>query len=242
MTRNAIRRSAIITGASSGIGLAVAQQLVELGYAVTLAARRAAPLQRIASKLGDAATACPTDVGREEALQDLVREHHCRHGAVDVLVNAAGVSAAGGLAEASTEMIDTALGVNLRAVHLLTRECVPLLRSAAAKRGSAYVVNIASIVGIAAAAPVAAYSAAKAGVISLTQATHAELANEGIRATVICPSYVNTPMAKTSPLKPAEMIQPEDVARAITFLLSLSGACVVPQIVLQLPGDRFSSW
>jgi NAD(P)-dependent dehydrogenase (short-subunit alcohol dehydrogenase family) len=226
----AVARSALVTGGSSGIGLAIARMLREEGFELTLGSRTAEKVEAAAAELG--AHHVVADVGSEADCERLVAAHAERFGGLDVLVNSAGVGVSGRVEELSTKHLDLQLGVNLRGVFLVTRAAVPLLRSS---RG--LVVNIASLAGTIAAPGLAAYGAAKAGVISLTRSLNAELEAEGVRATAICPGFVDTPMAAWTGKTSEEMIQPQDCAEVVRALLRLSPAARIPQVVIERLGS-----
>ncbi len=157
---------------------------------------------------------------------------------MDVLVNNAGIGIGGPIAEAETKKLDLQLDVNLRAVYLMTRECIPLLKEAGAEHRKALIVNTASMAGKIGQGWLAAYSATKFGVVGLSQAMHRELAQDGIQVTAICPGFVATAMTDWVQDVPKEaMIQPEDIAEAVRYLLRTSPACVVPEIQFIRPGD-----
>jgi NAD(P)-dependent dehydrogenase (short-subunit alcohol dehydrogenase family) len=229
----AVARSALVTGGSSGIGLAIARMLRDEGFELTLAARTAGKLEAAAAELG--ALAVPADVGREEDCERLVAAHAERYGGLDVLVNSAGVGRSGNVERLSTRHWDLQLDVNLRGLFLVTRAAVPLLRES---RG--LIVNLASLAATIAAPGLAAYGAAKAGVVSLTRSLNAELERDGVRACAICPGFVDTPMAEWSGVPSDEMIQPQDCAEVVRALLRLSPAARIPQIVIErLASERF---
>jgi NAD(P)-dependent dehydrogenase (short-subunit alcohol dehydrogenase family) len=235
------QRAALVTGASSGIGLALARVLGEEGHALTLAARRPEKLEAAAAELRDAGFeihAVAADLGREEGIRRVVSEHRERRGRLDVLVNNAGVGAGEPVGELTTKRVDLQLATNLRSVILFYRECRDMLVAAAAERGAALVVNTASIAGKSGQPWLSVYSATKAAVIGFTQAMSKELSDAGIKSTALCPGFVDTPM--TDYLKdelPAEdMIRTSDIAAAMRFLLQLSPTCLVPEIVFARPG------
>jgi NAD(P)-dependent dehydrogenase (short-subunit alcohol dehydrogenase family) len=222
--------SALVTGGSSGIGLAIAHMLREEGYSLTLAARKLERLEAAASELG--ATAIAADVQHEEDCARLVAEHLETHGGLDVLVNSAGVGIAGRLGDTSAKRFDLQLGVNLRGAFLVTREALPALREA---RG--YVVNLASIAGTIPTPGLATYGASKAALISLTRSFVREEADTGVRLTALCPAFVDTPMTAWTGLEGGEMIQPSDCAEIVRSLLRLSPAARVPVVVVERAGD-----
>jgi NAD(P)-dependent dehydrogenase (short-subunit alcohol dehydrogenase family) len=131
------------------------------------------------------------------------------------------------------------LDVNLRAVYLMTRECIPMLKEAGGEHGKALIVNTASIAGKFGQGWLAAYSATKFGVVGLTQAMHRELSNEGIAATALCPGFVDTNMTEwvRGEVEQEKMIQPSDIAGAVRYLLNTSPYCIVPEIQFIRPGD-----
>lgn len=233
-------RTALITGGSSGIGLAIARALAEDGFGLTLAARDAERLTAAAAELEGTGVAVETvvaDVTREEDLRRLAAAHRRAHGRLDVLVNNAGGGVRGELAETSAAALDHVLAVNVRAPYLLTRECLPMLRAAGAEHGRALVVNVSSMAAKHPRPSISAYSAAKAALVGFSDAARAELAADGVRVTVLCPAYVATPMARGIEGVPrGEMLAPEDLAEAVRFLLEVSPACVVPELVLDRPG------
>ena len=234
-------RAALITGASSGIGLAIARALGQDGYRLTVSARRPEKLEEAAAALaGDdlKVNAVAANMASEDDVRALARAHRDRFGRLDVLVNNAGVGIGGAIAEHETKKLDMQLGVNLRGVYLMTRECIPLLKEAGSEHRKALIVNISSIAGKYGQGWLAAYSATKAGVVGLTQATHKELAGEGVQATAFCPGFVATAMTDwVEGVPKEEMIQPEDVAEAVRFLLKTSPACMVPEVQFVRPGD-----
>ena len=235
-------RAALVTGGSSGIGLAIARALGEDGFRLTVSARRPEKLEAAAKELADAGFevhAVPANMAREEELQAVVDAHRERYGRLDVLVNNAGVGIGGAIADQETKRVDMQLDVNLRAVYLTTRDCIPMLKEAGAEHRKALIVNVASIAGKQGQPWLAAYSATKAGVIGLSQATQGELAESGVQVTAFCPAFVDTPMTEWVEGVPREeMIQPEDLAEAVRFLLRTSPACLVPELQFVRPGDR----
>jgi NAD(P)-dependent dehydrogenase (short-subunit alcohol dehydrogenase family) len=234
-------RAALITGGSSGIGLAIARALGRDGYGLTVAARRPEKLEEAVKGLVDEGLeveARPANMADEEDVRALAAAHRDRHGRLDVLVNNAGVGIAGLIAEHETKRLDLQLDVNLRGLYLMTRECIPLLKEAGHEHGKALIVNIASIAGKYGQPGLAAYSATKAGVVGLSQAMHGELSSDGIQVTAICPGFVATPMTEWVENVPKDqMIQPEDIAEGVRFLLRTSRPCIVPEIQFVRPGD-----
>jgi NAD(P)-dependent dehydrogenase (short-subunit alcohol dehydrogenase family) len=223
--------SALVTGGSSGIGLAIARMLHEERYELTLAARKVERLEAAAGELDAASIA--VDVRDEEACKELVAAHLARHGGLDVLVNCAGVGIAGRIGDMPTKHFDLQQSVNLRGAFLVTREALPALR---VTRG--YVVNLASIAGTIPTPGLAGYGAAKAALIALTRSLDREEAETGVRATAICPGFVDTPMAEWTGIPGQEMIQPEDCAELVRALLRLTPHARVPVVVIERAGEN----
>ena len=235
-------RAAIVTGASSGIGLALARMLGEEGYGLTVAARRPEKLTAAADALrekGYEVEEVAANMAEEADIQRVVAAHRERFGRLDVLVNSAGVGIGAPLAEIQTKRADMQLDVNLRAIVLFYRECADLLRAAGAEHRNALVVNLSSISGKSGQAWLSVYSATKAAVVGWTQAMNKELNGEGIKSVALCPGFVDTPMTEfiREQVKREDMIRPADVAEAVRFLLRTSPACIVPEIVFQRPGE-----
>ena len=222
--------SALVTGGSSGIGLAIARMLHDESYDLTLAARSVERLEEAAGSLG--AAAVPVDVRHEEECARVVAAHLDAHGGLDVLVNSAGVGIAGRIGDTSTKQFDLQQSVNLRSAFLVTREALPALR---VSRG--YVINLASIAGTIPTPGLATYGAAKAALIALTRSLVREEADTGVRATALCPGFVDTPMAAWTGIEGAAMIQPEDCAEIVRSLLRLGPAARVPVVVVERAGD-----
>jgi NAD(P)-dependent dehydrogenase (short-subunit alcohol dehydrogenase family) len=236
------QRAAIVTGASSGIGLAVARVLAEEGYGVTMAARRADKLEAAVAGLaaeGFDVHAVAANVADEEAIKAVVAAHRERYGRLDVLVNNAGVGIGALVGEIQTKHLDMQLAINLRSIVLFYRECVPLLSAAAAEHKNALVVNTASISGKRAEGWLSIYSATKHGVVGWTEAMNKELGPQGIKSTALCPAFVDTAMTDfvKEHIAAEEMIRSEDIAEAVRYLLKTSPACIVPEIMFVRPGD-----
>jgi NAD(P)-dependent dehydrogenase (short-subunit alcohol dehydrogenase family) len=235
--------AAIVTGASSGIGLAIARMLGEEGYALTVAARRPDKLRAAADGLradGFEVLDVAAMLSEEEGVQQVVAAHRERYDRLDVLVNNAGVGIGAPVAEIQTRRLDMQLDVNLRTIVLFYRECVELLRAAAAETGGAQVVNTSSISGKRGQAWLSVYSATKAGVVGWTEAMNKELASEGIKSCALCPAFVDTPMtefAKAGGVAAEAMIRPQDIAESVRLLLKVSPACLIPEIIFERPGD-----
>ena len=235
-------RAAIVTGASSGIGLAIARMLGEQGYALTVAARRPDKLADAAQQLRDAGAEVEEVAGNmadEDTIKGVVAAHRERFGRLDVLVNNAGVGVGAAAADHETKRIDLQLAVNLRAIVLFYRESIELLKAAGAEHRNALVVNTSSISGKSGQPWLSVYSATKAGVIGYTQAMNKELNGDGIKSVALCPGFVETPMTEfVREHVPAEdMIRVEDIAEAVRFVLKTSPNCVIPEIVFQRPGE-----
>ncbi len=235
-------RAAIVTGASSGIGLAIARVLAEEGFGVTMSARRAEKLDgAVAGVAADGfdVHAVAANVAEESEIQKVVTAHRDRYGRLDVLVNNAGVGVGSLVGDIETKRIDMQIGINLRSIVIFYRECIAMLREAAAEHKNVLVVNTSSISGKHGEPWLSVYSATKHGVVGWTEAMNKELGADGIKSTALCPAFVDTPMTDfvKGQVAAEEMIRPEDVAESVRFLLRVSRACVVPEIMFVRPGE-----
>jgi NAD(P)-dependent dehydrogenase (short-subunit alcohol dehydrogenase family) len=225
-----VARSALVTGGSRGIGLALARMLAEEGFALTLASRNRERVEEAAAALD--ALAVTADVSHEEDCHRLVEEHVDRHGGLDVLVNSAGIGIGGNIESLPVKHIDLQLSVNLRGLVLVTRAAIPKLRES---RG--LIVNLASIAGTIPTPGLSIYGATKAAVISFTHSLNGELESDGVRATALCPGFVDTDMAQWSGIPGEEMIQPEDCAEIVRLMLRLGPTARIPQVVVERLGS-----
>ena len=234
-------KAALITGGSSGIGLAVARALGEDGYGITISARRPDKLEAAAAELSDAGIdvqQVAANMVEEDDIKRMIAGHEQRFGRMDFLMNNAGLGIGGAVEGFETKKLDMQLDVNLRAVYLTARESIPLLKKAGAESG-ALMVNTASIAGKRPQGFLGAYSATKAAVIAFTEVLQSELGGDGVRCTAICPGFVDTAMTDwiKGQVPAEEMIRPEDIAEVVRCLLRLSPACVVPEVMMVRPSD-----
>ena len=235
-------RAAIVTGASSGIGLAIARVLSEEGLSVTMAARRPEKLDSAVQGLaaeGFDVHGVAANVEEESEIQKVVGAHRERHGRLDVLVNNAGLGVADPVGEIRTKWLDKQLDVNLRSIILFYRECAELLKAAGTEHRRALVVNTASIAGKQGVGGNAVYSATKHGVVGWSDSMNRELNHFGIKSTALCPAFVDTPMTDyvKEHVKAEDMIRPQDIAEAVRYLLKLAPTCVVTEIMFIRPDD-----
>ena len=233
-------QSALVTGASRGIGLGIATRLAHRGYALTVAARDPDRLDSVAGQLRAAGApdvqALAGDIADEGYLTDLVEAHALRFDKVDALVLNAGVGSAGALADFHPRRFDKQVTLNLRAPYVLLQQALPHLRKAAAASPAvgAKVVALSSITGVYAEPELAVYGATKAALMSLVRSVNREEAGNGVCATAICPAYVDTDMASYVHERiPAEdMIAVADVVELVDACLRLSARVAVPEIVM----------
>ena len=231
-------RAAIVTGASRGIGRAIALRLAREGFDLALAARTEADLEAAARECeaaGASALAVRSDVSREEDVKRLFDDTRERFGRLDLLVNNAGLGVYGPLVETTLDDYERMMGVNLRGVFLCSREAMRWMTQA----GRGTIVNVASVVGIKGYANQSLYTASKHGVVGLTKVIAEEGREHGIRAHVICPGGVATDMVSQArpDIRPEELLQPEDVADLVLYLVNLPARAMVDIVHLR----RFTS-
>src|SRR5207249_1838533 len=166
--------------------------------------------------------AVTADVSKPGDVRRAVQQTLARFGRIDVLVNNAGISGRGRVEDLSERDWDRVLSVNLRGAFLCARAVLPSMKRQ--RRG--YIVNISSLAGKIGMAGSAAYCASKFGLVGLSQSIGEEGAPWNIRATAICPAYVNTPMVRGAPVDPSRMIQPQDIAATVRYLLELTDYAV----------------
>lgn len=237
-------RSALISGASRGIGLGIAHRLAQQGYALTITARDAARLDAVATDLRAAGAPevvpVAADMADEDAIDRVVAIHGDHHDTLSALILNAGVGTAGPLADASLRRFDKTIAVNVRAPLQLIQTALPLLRAGAAAEPArgAKVIALSSITGVYAEAGLAVYGAAKAALISLLATFNAEESGNGITATALAPGYVDTEMSAWihDRIPPECMLAVDDIVELADALLRLSSRAVVPEIVLSRAG------
>jgi NAD(P)-dependent dehydrogenase (short-subunit alcohol dehydrogenase family) len=235
-------RAALVTGGSSGIGLAIARVLAEEGYGLTVSARRPEKLEAAADELradGHDVHSYAANVMHEAEILGLITAHKERFGRLDVLVNNAGLGVGAPMGEIDTKKLDMQLGINLRSYVIATREALPLLREAGAEHRKALIVNTASIAGKAGQPWISVYSATKFGVVGFSEATEKEVGTDGVQVTALCPGFVDTAMTEwvRGQVEQEAMIRPEDIGEAVRMLLLTSPNCHVPEIMFLRPGE-----
>ncbi len=233
---NSVTRSdaplAIITGASRGIGYAIAAEMARRGHRLALLARNPEPLEQAARKLASAAPearAFPCDVRHSDQVQTTFGEILHWAGRCDLLVNNAGIGAFAPLDQLSEEDWDATLETNLRGVFLCSKAVAPQM----IRQRSGYIINIASLAGKNAFPGGSAYCASKWGLLGLTRCMAEDLRGYGIRVSAICPGTVHTEFSPHPGKDPGKMLQPEDVARVAGWLLDQAPQSFASEIDLR---------
>ena len=229
----------IVTGASRGIGLAIARELAARGSDVVLISRGGCPEQAeaIAKEFGVKTFTFACDVSNSDSVKDAFKQAIDALGGVDCLVNNAGITRDGLVLRMKDEDFDNVIATDLRSTFLCTR---PVLRTMmGARKGS--IVNIASLNGIRTQAGQANYAAAKAGVIGMTKSNSMEFGSRGITVNAVAPGFIDTDMtaamSEETRAKYAAQIplgrlgQPEDVAKAVAFLASDDAKYITGQVI-----------
>jgi len=226
---------AVVTGGSSGIGLAIATELVREKVKVVICARDETILINAAQglkKIGGEILAVPTDVSLANQVEKLVSRVKKAFGRIDLLVNNAGVGKLKTIADSSEAEWDEVHSINLKGAFLCTKGVLPMMKH----QRSGYIINISSLAGKMGFGGAAAYSSSKFGMVGLTESLLEEAIEYNIKATVICPGYVATPMVKGASVPPEEMIPAEDIGKLVVGLLHLSPYTIIKEIVVQRKG------
>jgi 3-oxoacyl-[acyl-carrier protein] reductase len=223
---------ALITGASRGIGWAVARRLGSMGACVSLCARDAKALEAAATALrreNVEVAAIPADVRRAEEIAALVAETRRTFGEIDILVNNAGIGRFGPAHEISEADWDNILDTNLKAVFLASRAVAPDM----IRRRTGHIVNIASLAGKNAFAGGGVYCASKWGLLGLTYCMAEDLRAYGIRVSAICPGSVATEFSPHAGKEESKMLQPDDVAHAVAMVLTEAPQSFISEVLLR---------
>jgi NAD(P)-dependent dehydrogenase (short-subunit alcohol dehydrogenase family) len=225
-------RVALITGASRGIGLAIAEKLGTLGVRLSLCARHEAPLNAAADQLrraGVEVVTLPADVTREADVSTAVARTNTTLGEINILVNNAGIGLFRPVHEVSEAEWNTVLDTNLKGVFLASRAVVPQM----IRRRSGDIVNIASLAGKNAFAGGGVYCASKWGLLGLTYCMAEDLRSHGIRVFSICPGSVATEFSPHSGKDPNRMLQACDVAHAVAMVLTAAPGSFLSEVLLR---------
>ncbi len=191
MSRSEFRpQVSIVTGGASGIGKAIATELVALGSHVVIADLNGEAARRTASGLGGLASAATVDTSEHEAVTALVQQVVAEHGRLDVMVNNAGIALGGLLEELDHRHWDRGIAVNLRGVVNGVVAAYEVMRG----QGSGHILNTASLAGLMPAPAMLPYTTTKHAVVGLSSALRAEAASLGIKVSVLCPGFVDTPL------------------------------------------------
>ncbi|MBA3263255.1 MAG: SDR family oxidoreductase [Thermoleophilaceae bacterium] len=221
-------KHALVTGAGSGIGEAVARKLHAEGADVVLADVRAEPVQAIAGELEDRATPVQLDVRDEEAVRELVRD-------LDVLANVAGIGSSTTAPDTPLDVWENVFSVNARGTFLCCKHAIPGM----VERGGGSIVNMGSVAGLIGLHNRAAYCASKGAVIALTRALAVDHVGDGVRVNAVCPGTVDSPWVRRLVEEVGESLDalrarqpmgrlgtPDEIADAVAYLASDDAAFV----------------
>ncbi len=223
---------ALITGASRGIGLAIARSLAGLGAKVALCARDPKRLEAAAAGLkqtGASVVAIPADIRRANEIESLVRETEQSLGPIEILVNNAGIGYFAPFQEASEANWDSVLDTNLKAVFLLSKAVAPGMM----QRRGGHIINIGSLSGKSAFAGGAIYCASKWGLLGLTQCMAEDLRSYGVRVSAVLPGSVATDFSPHTGKDASKMLQPEDVAHAVESIVTQAPQSFISEVLIR---------
>jgi NAD(P)-dependent dehydrogenase (short-subunit alcohol dehydrogenase family) len=227
---NLAGKVALVTGSTKGIGLAIAERMINEGASVVVSARTAADVRRVAEGLGPRAVGIPCDVGDPDACRRLVEETVTRLGRLDVLVNNAGFGIFKPISEMSVEEWRRQIDVNLGGVFYCSKAALPHLVAS----GDGFIINIGSLAGRNFFAGGTGYNAAKAGLVALTEAMMLDVRYDGVRVSVIMPGSVNTGFrGKTQSAERSWPLEPDDVALAVMQLLDYPKGAHVSRVEMR---------
>jgi NAD(P)-dependent dehydrogenase (short-subunit alcohol dehydrogenase family) len=244
MTSPLAQRTALVTGAGSGLGAALSRNLFNAGARIVLADLVPDKARAVASQIdpdGQRTLAIGCDVSLPEAAQAAVQRTTEHFGGLDVLVNNAGTDVTIDLEQLSIEDWDRVLATNLRGPFLLSKAALPALRQGDGGRGG-HIVNIASTASRRAWANASAYHASKWGLVGLSQALYAELRSQGIRVSSVIVGGMKTPflLERFKDIDQTKLQDPANVAEAVRFVLTMPRESIIPEIMV-LPLQE-SSW
>ena len=223
---------ALITGASRGIGLAIARSLAVLGAKIALCARDAERLETAAGGLkqaGASVVAIPTDVRRADEIVHLVRATEQSLGPIEILVNNAGIGYFAPVQEASEAEWDAVLDTNLKAVFLLSSAVAPGM----IQRRGGHIINIGSLSGKSAFAGGAIYCASKWGLLGLTQCMAEDLRPYGVRVSAVLPGSVATDFSPHAGKDTSKMLQADDVAHAVESIVTQAPQSFISEVLIR---------
>jgi NAD(P)-dependent dehydrogenase (short-subunit alcohol dehydrogenase family) len=238
-------RTAVVTGASRGIGRAIAGRLADEGWDLLLSARGGQGLDEAVASLSDAGAAVaglPADMSKSADIEALAAAQYERGRELDLLVLAAGVGSGGPIDGYRMHRLDLQFAVNVRAPFQLVSLLLPALRAGAERRPElgARIVAMSSITGQAAEPGLAAYGATKAALTLFCETVTSEEGGNGVLATAVAPGYVDTDMAAwvRGSIPPDQMMKTSDIAEMTLALTRLSRWAAVPSIVMTRPGPN----
>ncbi len=237
-------KTALVTGATGGLGEAIARALHQAGARIALSGTRVEKLESLAAELGEGTVRIAADLGDAASIEQLAAEAEKQLGQIDILVNNAGITRDGLAMRMKDEDWETVLNVNLTSAFRLSRAVMRGMM----KRRHGRLINISSVVGVMGNPGQANYCAAKAGMIGMTKSMAAELASRGITANCIAPGFIATPMTHAlteeqqtrihGGIPAGRMGSPEEIAASVLYLASNEAAYVTGQ-TLHVNGGLF---
>jgi 3-oxoacyl-[acyl-carrier protein] reductase len=226
-------KTALVTGASRGIGFAIARKLGLMGAKVAICARNSGKLEDAAARLGNDGVevlAATADVASAAEVASLVTKAEKSLGSIEILVNNAGIGYFGPVQEADEKNWDSVLDTNLKSVFLLSKAVAPGM----IERRSGHIINIGSLAGKNAFKNGSIYCASKWGLMGLTECMAEDLREYGIRVTVICPGSVATEFGSPASKKnPQKMLQPDDIAHAVEMLVTQATQSFISEVLIR---------
>ena len=237
-------RTALVTGASRGIGAQICERLADEGWDLVVTARNQEQLEHFAAGLAERSgrhvVPVPADMAEPSAAQTIADALGGVHDRLDALVLNAGMGAIGPFADFPVRRLEKLFAVNVRSTYALIQQLLPVLRKTGVMSPhGARVIALSSMTGLAAEPLNSAYGATKAALTSLCETLSVEEFDHGVNATAVCPGYVATDMTAGLPgVDAASMIAPQDVAEMVVSLTRLTKGVTIPQIPMTRPGPN----